>query len=197
MSNVTQLTGNVLPWVVEFSDIKLMEDLLLYVDFYRDTVEKKRLHILEWGAGNSTIYYPMFLKSRDIPFHWVAIEHDDKWVSKIWSWIRRYSLGSNVHIDYNVLTQEDLKHHGNSPSVSTSNKDCYIGNAKQLATGNKYDIIYVDGRIRNRCIAASVELLSPDGRIILDNANRRHYHKCLHLFNGQFIKPHLWVGRLK
>lgn len=178
------------PWVVEEDDIEIMKNLLLFVDFCR-AHDNPFLEVLEWGAGYSTIYYPLFLRSLGISFKWIAIEHDKTWVHLISNRINHYRF-DNIYMKYNPLTEVDSQCSGLTPT-----KKHYVEIPKMLIAGKKYDIIYVDGRLRNRCIKASFNLLSPNGKIILDNADRKRYQKHLHLFKGEFIKPHLWIGSLK
>ena len=61
-----------------------------------------------------------------------------------------------------------------------------------------FDLIYVDGRFRRRCLESASILIKPDGLVILDNAERKWYHETLRrLFDGQFVKMHWWKGKVK
>ena len=46
----------------------------------------------------------------------------------------------------------------------------------------KFDIIIIDGRDRNRCFESSLPLLKEDGIIIFDNMERGYYHKSYDLW---------------
>ena len=39
-------------------------------------VRRRGLHVLEWGAGLSTLSFSAILSEEGIPFHWLALEYD-------------------------------------------------------------------------------------------------------------------------
>ncbi|KKK86333.1 hypothetical protein LCGC14_2764310, partial [marine sediment metagenome] len=62
-------------WTVE---IKYIENLLLYI-----SKPKKKTKILEWGAGNSSLYFSLFLTSMGVDFKWDAIENFTPWYKNV------------------------------------------------------------------------------------------------------------------
>jgi hypothetical protein len=48
-----------------------------------------------------------------------------------------------------------------------------------------YDLIFVDGRRRRRCLRLAAHLLAPDGVVILHDAQREHYHEAFGLYAQQ------------
>ena len=56
----------------------------------------KPLNILEWGSGNSTVYFASFLKQQGITFIWVAMEHFIPWHEKVVVMLEEKGLTANV-----------------------------------------------------------------------------------------------------
>ena len=108
--------------------------------------------ILEWGPGHST---SLFLATPCVEII-DCIEHKEKW--------------------YNIL-REQLKH------VPKANEKilnlCYFPDLKDryvnYLTG-PYDLIFVDGRQRTRCLKKAKELLDPAGLVVIHDAERTPYH---------------------
>ena len=46
----------------------------------------------------------------------------------------------------------------------------------------KFDIIFIDGRSRIKCLINSLDLIKKNGVIIFDNSNRKEYKKAIHNF---------------
>ncbi|MGA8259886.1 MAG: glycosyltransferase [Arenicellales bacterium] len=130
-----------------------------------------RIDVLEWGAGYSTKYFTEFLTRHDIEYTWRAMEHQEKWYDAV----RRWGL-RNVEI---VLADKD-SHEYLSPSGT-------------------YDLIYVDGRNRVKCLQSAKKLLKPGGIVLLHDAERRRYHAGFEGYTWCFIgdgSPRLWRGVL-
>lgn len=99
----------------------------------------KGRRILEWGAGQSTLWWAS--KAKEV----VSFEADKKWHDEV-----KTALPPNAVIH---LTREDL---------SDFEKNCPAG---------LFDVIVIDGLDREKCAAPSIELLAPDGAVLLDNAD--------------------------
>jgi hypothetical protein len=106
----------------------------------------KKMTFLEYGAGNSTIFFAKYFKTV------TSIEHNRKWVEEV-----RKQLPKNAKIIYKKLDQ------GGNYSKAAS------------ATGKKYDLILVDGRDRINSLKESAKCLTSKGILILDNSDRPHY----------------------
>ena len=63
-----------------------------------------------------------------------------------------------------------------------------------MKDGNKYNIIIIDGRDRNRCAKNSVDCLTDDGVIVFDNANLTIYNEAINLFSQQGFKRIDFIG---
>lgn len=105
------------------------------------------LRVLEWGPGRST---HQFLRSGRIS-KLLAIEHNQQW------WYRLNSQLGDVADRVNLLLIEDLR--------------IYV----DIADG-RYEIIFIDGRQRRRCIQKAKELVTTDGIVLLHDAEREQYN---------------------
>lgn len=127
------LAGNPQPW--------LSISALLFLDERLNS----NLRVLEYGAGNSTIYFSGKCALVE------SIEHDKKW----FDYTRNLINAENSEIHFHPLG------------------DNYI-NASHLFEG-MFDVILIDGRLRVECAKSSVEKLSPRGVLILDDSEREKY----------------------
>lgn len=105
---------------------------------------------LEWGSGNSTIYFPM--RHDDIG-KWVSIEHNGHYIDYL-----------SPKVDKNLVTliwvQDDADY-----------VDCVKKNI------GHYDFILIDGisEQREKCLEEAYNILAPGGVILLHDAQRREY----------------------
>lgn len=120
---------------------------LPFIDFIEPKLTKK-FTLFEFGSGNSTLYYSRFVNKV------FALEHDRNWYNKY----------NTIHPENATLFYQDLK---------VDEEYCRF--AKN--SGNKYDIIIVDGRDRVNCILNSIEALNEGGILILDDSERLEYKR--------------------
>jgi len=108
----------------------------------------KELTLFEYGAGNSTLFF-----ARQIQFV-RSVEHDEKWYNKI-----KAELPSNVEISYVPVENQQYE-------------------TAILEADRYYDIVLVDGRERLKCLKNAVKRLTPQGVILLDDAERPKYKEA-------------------
>ena len=65
---------------------------------------------------------------------------------------------------------------------------------KAVLTGNKYDIIIVDGRDRVNCCIHSIEALTAKGVVVLDDSERDFYNEARIFLCGQGFKELSFSG---
>ena len=103
--------------------------------------------LFEFGSGNSTRFWSKHVASV------ISCEHDLEWYEKT-----RQTLPANVKLIHRELAS------GNYPTA--------IHEFDQ-----QFDIIIIDGRERVACMKQSVQKLTPDGIIVLDNSKRERYEE--------------------
>jgi hypothetical protein len=116
----------------------------------------KDLNLFEFGSGYSTLFYAE--KVRAV----TSVEYDEKWLHIIKS-----QLPDNVNI---IFKQQDV-----------DGDYCRVINS----TGEKYDVVIVDGRDRVNCIKQSISALTSKGVILLDDSQRKRYQEGI-----DFAKSH-------
>jgi predicted O-methyltransferase YrrM len=164
--------------------------------------KKKFLNILEWGCGNSTIYFSKFLKQKGIYFKWIAIEHFVPWYEKVIVMIIENGLTNDVECFLKSPTYE-----ANKNIQETLNLDDYINFPSTL--GIKFDFILIDGRKRKECLEIASTIVSSEGLVILHDAERVWYHEGFKYYvkGGEFVTAiptdaayggvqKMWVGKI-
>ncbi len=133
------------------------------IDFLGDRLNSQ-MQILEYGSGNSTIYF-----SRKTAFV-DALEHNPEWYEYI-------SAKVNMNSKIQLIPAADIKNYAAFPA----------------SLGKKYDIVLVDAIDRNECMFQSVNLLTTDGVVILDDSERPEYLMGISfLKNNGFRKIDFW-----
>lgn len=108
------------------------------------------LNLFEYGSGYSTCFYADKVKSV------VSVEHDEKWLKVIQS-----EVPGNVQF---IFREKDID--GDYCRA--------IG-----STGDRYDVVIVDGRDRRNCLKQSITALSPGGVILLDDTQREGFQELI------------------
>ncbi|MCU7513958.1 MAG: glycosyltransferase [Ignavibacteria bacterium] len=127
---------------------------------------EKPIHVLEWGSGNSTIYYSLMFENRN---KWLSIEHDREWAERNKEEIRKLSLdNTEVAFIKTNLSYIEGKDDGDIDTFFD-----YVKYPAKLKLN--YDVIFVDGRARVLCMEEGWKMLKPDGVMILHDAQRKEY----------------------
>ena len=104
------------------------------------------LNLFEYGSGYSTCFYAN--KVRLV----TSVEHDEKWLH-----LTKSQVPDNVKLIFKV-------------------KDIDGDYCRAIcSTGDRYDVVIVDGRDRVNCIKQSISALSSRGVILLDDSQRDRY----------------------
>ncbi|MGH7468059.1 MAG: class I SAM-dependent methyltransferase [Longimicrobiales bacterium] len=106
----------------------------------------QRIHLLEFGAGYSTLFFMNRVA------HVTALEHHAQWLE-----IVRARAAANVTL------------------LPTSNESAESYAAPLRASDQHFDLILVDGRHRMECFALALERLTPAGVIVLYDSDRAQY----------------------
>lgn len=134
------------------------------IDFLSQRLNKN-LSVFELGSGNSTLFFAS--RVRNIS----SLEHNKEWFTKI-----NGSLPDNSKLTY----------------VESNSSDKYL---ETLKTGNeKFDIVIVDGIFRNECLLESINHLTEQGIIILDDSERNEYAEGISFVVNASFKRIDFVG---
>ena len=119
-----------------------------FIDFIKTRLNKE-LSIFEYGSGNSTLFYAKRVKRV------VSVEHDEAWFKKIVE-----EKASNAEMIFTHLEKGGE----------------YCQKAKLL--GEKFEVIIVDGRDRVNCCKHSIDALTPNCVLVLDDSEREMYQEA-------------------
>lgn len=114
---------------------------------FLNTRLNKSMEVLEYGCGNSTLWLAERVKSV------LSIEHEKSWFEKV----------SKIKPDNVRLIIKEL----NNGDYSKEILDYY----------NSFDIIFIDGRDRVKCVKNSLNALKENGVIVWDDSDRKDYEK--------------------
>lgn len=135
--------GQPIPWVT-----------YSFIDVIKERINNGH-DILEFGSGNSTIFYAKNARSV------YSVENDKEWFD------RNAGLNlPNVQIVHcPVVRDGDYSKSG-------------------VSTGRKFHIIIVDGRDRVNCCKQAIHSLTEDGVIVLDDSEREKYQEAHAFFKA-------------
>lgn len=136
--------------------------------------------MLEWGCGGTT----RWLRKQGVKL--TSIEHDDYWARVV---------GGVWRVDI-----------GQIPIATPQEEEIDIDdsvNPYLLAAKEQYDVILVDGVLRNRCLKRAAQILKPNGRVFLHDFQRDWYEEGKKLFKWEELPscddypgPTMGVGTL-
>lgn len=127
---------------------------------YRPLLEKwcraiSPMRIIEWGPGESTCIMMKLCPEVEI----TSVEHNKRWFEE-WK-----------HLGCVILREAPEENRKDLGWLS------YINAAE-----GKFDLAFVDGRERVRCLKFAKEHLNPSGVAILHDAHREEYREGIELF---------------
>lgn len=125
-----------------------------FIDFIKGRLDKT-MSLLEYGSGNSTMFYAARVKSVK------TVEHNKEWFD-----IVSKQLPSNVEIEF----------------IELETGGAYSQYGKQFPS--TFDIVIVDGRDRVNCLKNSVDSLTTRGVMILDDSERERYQDGIKFLTG-------------
>lgn len=125
----------------------------------------KPIDVLEWGSGNSTLFFSAFLKDGST---WLALEHNEQWYKEIETKIKAFS-SSIAAIKY-IPADRPFEELTDGDYATFRSYILFPIKLKKT-----YDVIIVDGRARVECLAVGWELLKENGVMILHDAQRKEY----------------------
>jgi hypothetical protein len=128
---------------------------------------RPEMRVLEWGAGGSTMHFSKLVKE------YISIESDQNWANYI-----RVAAKVPVHFVPPSGTRPPDGPAFYGLNYRQTYLD-YVTAPKRLNLG-KFDAILIDGRARLFCALEALELLNPDGILVVhDFWPRPRYHLIL------------------
>ncbi len=131
---------------------------------------------LEYGSGNSTIFFSKYLKKV------VSIEHDSAWFEIVKSKLTTHSI---QNVEYYFIPKKDQTlnfHYSFFQDYNLKNDEFEIRKeyhdyfSEVLKYPDEYfDFIIIDGRARVECCLNSIPKLRTGGIFVLDNSDRERY----------------------
>lgn len=123
--------------------------------------------VFEWGSGASTVW----LGARAASV--VSVEHDAAWARHVAG-----SLPENATLVLREPRSSD------APAVASAKAGFagldFAGYVAVLdGVDGDFDLIVVDGRAREACLARAVDRLRPGGLVVVDNVERRRYRDAI------------------
>jgi len=129
-----------------------------FIDFIADRLTSNMM-LVEYGSGNSTLFFSKKVKKV------FSVEHDDAWYASM-----KKAVPENVSLSF-----IPLEYNGEYSRFS-------------LNTGEKAQVIIVDGRDRVNSIKQSIAALSEDGIIVLDDSERPQYQSAISFLQEHHFK---------
>ncbi len=118
---------------------------------YLEKILTKNTIAMEYGSGGSTRWFAQRVMKI------TSIEHNKRWYDRV----------------YNYIIFNDIK------NVNLKYIDLYHGYAKVIDNMGKFDFISIDGRRRSECIQYAHTHVNIGGYILLNDAERKHYHPAI------------------
>ena len=125
--------------------------------------------MLEWGAGNSTLFFSQYVKE------YISIEHKKEWYNEI----KPQTLQSNIDLHY-------VK--PNSPPSHPRRPEEFLDYINYVDVLNKkYDLVLVDGRVRPYCAHKVIPYLNKNAVVFIHDFWQRHS-------SGEWARSHYhWI----
>jgi len=156
-------------------DLKeLIDNDLIWINYkaikYIENFITKNSRVLEYGSGASTFWFAK--RCKDL----TSIEHDEKY----YQMVKKILKKNRIKCDYNFCKPEILSNNYKSHKIKDLTFKNYV--LKGNSSKKKFDIIFIDGRCRIKCLQNSLKLIKKNGLIIFDNSNRKEYKKGISRF---------------
>ena len=133
---------------------------------------KKTMTIFEFGSGGSTLFFAKNMRKL------VSVEHDAKWFGAVSKKINDFGL---TNCDYKLVEPKKLGRKANSQNSLYISNDYegyhFLDYVKTIEKyeNQSFDVVFIDGQVRNACIQHSIPKVRKGGILILDNSERQIY----------------------
>ena len=143
------------------------------------TTRFKPRKVLEWGSGESTLFF-----AKQGLFELISIEHDLEWHVKLSQVLPSWVTYRYIPFEHGSIGP-DKANPTHYKSGSTNLGDV---NFKRYCSAiddyGKFDLVLIDGMARVSCLAHAYSHVADGGCIVLDNTGDRPYYleQTAHLF---------------
>ena len=123
--------------------------------------------VLEWGSGHSTLWWAR--RAERV----MVVEHNVSWLADVLDDLEKAGL-TNVTARRPVVTGEE---------ATQDRAGRVFARHRYADVAGIWDIIIIDGMLRNTCAVRAAQIIAPRGLVILDNSDREQYgpaHAALH-----------------
>lgn len=132
---------------------------------------RRGARVFEWGSGGSTVW--LARRSSAV----VAVEHDERWAAAV-----RAHLPAGSPVDLHVVPARAAsgaagEARSAKPGATGLDFRAYVDVIEEV--GGTFDVIVIDGRAREACLARAVDHVAPDGIIVFDNVERARYREAI------------------
>lgn len=124
--------------------------------------------LLEWGSGNSTIYFSGIVQKV------ISVEHDERWYNKIKGVVEQFDIANIEQYNIKAHTPDPI------PCRYEQFKDYIEFPKKEKLVFNK---VLIDGRARKYCAKSIVDYINEDCVIFIHDFNREDYRKTLKYYD--------------
>ncbi|HLV40377.1 class I SAM-dependent methyltransferase [Xanthomarina sp.] len=179
------------PNFIPYTAWSISPSVILHV--LNDIVINKRLNIIEFGAGASTLYIAQLIKTLKLPTKLYSVESDQEWLTKMQNDILRFDLTDIVTFIYAPLTAV-------VEGLGLGEQKLWYDSEKitdDLPNEQEFDLVIVDGPFgggtpyaRYSAIPFIKDRLSEEYGVFLDDTQRKDEQEITGLW-GQVlgVKP--------
>ena len=126
---------------------------------------------MEWGAGASTTLFYHLAKAHNAAL-FMTIEHNRDYLDSV---VAGFDKADFFHPTYVSLSETSAQAENTSP---------YFYSTCPMVHHRPFDIIFVDGRIRNECLLMAALVASPEALVILHDFRRVRMTPAKFLFDS-------------
>jgi predicted O-methyltransferase YrrM len=131
------------------------------------------VRVFEWGSGASTMWLANRVDRID------SVEHHRGFGAMIRTELEQGTWRAEqrtLHI-VEPVPSETPEIGSHKEGAGRLDFAVYVGHIDEI--GGEFDLIVIDGRAREACLAAALPHLAPDGLIVYDNTLRRRYRRAI------------------
>ncbi|MDF1813855.1 MAG: hypothetical protein P1V20_16760 [Verrucomicrobiales bacterium] len=121
--------------------------------------------IFEWGPGRSTLFFAELFPEAEIR----GVEHNRRWFANCAQIMEEF--GARVQIEHRHL------------EISPAKAEPYVTHPL-WNPDKKYDLVFIDGRLRCDCAVIAKQILSENGIVMVHDAHRKVYQPAYQLYPG-------------